>query len=66
MEVEQSVGTVITIVFFLIGLLVAIAGIYYLIQEKNDLESRKIYLIVSVIGILIILATAIKIFVWGF
>ncbi len=34
----------------LIGLLVLGAGVYYLVREKQDPESRKIYGIVSGIG----------------
>lgn len=35
---------------FIIGLLVLCAGLYYLVREKHDPESKKIYTIVSVIG----------------
>ncbi len=34
----------------IIGVLILIAGLYYLKTEKNDSESKKIYTIVSVIG----------------
>ncbi len=34
----------------IIGALILCAGIYYLVKEKADPESRKIYTIVSVIG----------------
>lgn len=40
----------IKIIGLIIGILVLCAGLYYLIKEKHDLESRKIYTIVSVIG----------------
>lgn len=38
------------IIGLIIGILVLIAGIYYLAKEKHDPESKKIYSIVSVIG----------------
>lgn len=41
------------IVVLVIGILVFAGGIYYLIREKNDAESRKIYTITSVVGALI-------------
>jgi len=41
---------VIKIIAMVIGALILGAGIYYLIKEKNDPESKKIYSIVSVIG----------------
>lgn len=34
----------------IIGILVLGAGIYYLVKEKQDPESKKIYTIISVIG----------------
>ena len=33
-----------------IGAAILAAGIYYLVKEKNDPQSRKIYLIMSLIG----------------
>lgn len=33
-----------------IGAAILAAGLYYLIKEKNDPQSRKIYLIMSLIG----------------
>ena len=44
---------VIGIIGIIIGLLVLGAGIYYLIKEKNDKESKKIYGITSGIGAVI-------------
>ncbi len=40
----------IRIIGLIIGILVLGAGIYYLVKEKHDPESQKIYTIVSVIG----------------
>ena len=38
------------IIGLIIGILVLCAGIYYLVKEKHDPESKKIYTIVSVFG----------------
>jgi hypothetical protein len=38
------------IIGLIIGILVLCAGIYYLVKEKHDPESKKIYTIVSVVG----------------
>lgn len=38
------------IIGLIIGILVIIAGVYYLAKEKNDPESKKIYTVVSAIG----------------
>ena len=34
----------------IIGVLILGAGLYYLVKEKADPESRKIYTVVSIIG----------------
>ena len=44
---------VIGIIGIVIGLLVLGAGIYYLIKEKDDKESKKIYGITSCVGVLV-------------
>lgn len=44
---------VIKIIGLIVGLLILFAGIYYLVKEKNDKESRNIYSVISVIGALI-------------
>ena len=41
---------VIKIIATIIGALILGAGLYYLIKEKKDPESKKIYSIVSIIG----------------
>ncbi len=38
------------IIGLIIGVLVLGAGLYYLTQEKDDKESRKIYSVVSLVG----------------
>lgn len=40
----------IKIIVTIIGALILGAGIYYLLKEKNDKESKKIYGTVSVLG----------------
>ena len=57
---------ILTIVLLLIGLLLAIAGIYYLIHEKEDAESRKIYSITTLIGVVLLAGTIVKIVMFGF
>ena len=48
---------VIKIIAAVIGALILGAGLYYLIKEKNDKESKKIYTITSVIGALIVVVS---------
>ena len=47
---------IISIIGMLIGALVAGAGIYYLVKEKRDKESVKIYGIISGVGGVIFVA----------
>jgi len=51
------------IIGLIIGLLIFGAGIYYLVKEKDDKESRKIYGIITLIGIVITIFIAIKIII---
>ena len=51
---------IISIIGMLIGALVAGAGIYYLVKEKRDKESVKIYGIISGVGGVIFGAMLIK------
>ena len=44
------------IIGLVIGILILGAGVYYLVKEKQDPESRKIYTIVSVIGAVLLFA----------
>ena len=43
----------IKIIGIIIGILIFGGGIYYLSKEKNDAESKKIYMAISIIGIII-------------
>ena len=54
---------IVKIIGLIIGLLVLGAGICYLVKEKQDAESRKIYTVVSVIGGVIAAVCAVLLFV---
>ena len=43
------------VIGLLIGILILGAGVFYLMKEKEDAESRKIYTITSVVGAVIVL-----------
>ena len=48
------------IIALMIGALILIAGLYYLIKEKQDRDSRRIYGISSSAGIIIVVGVVIK------
>ncbi len=50
---------IIKILGAVIGLLVLVAGIYYLVKEKNDKDSKKIYSIISLIGAILLIVSGI-------
>lgn len=50
----------VSIIGIVIGALILGAGIYYLVKEKNDAESRKIYSVVSAVGAVIVLGLALR------
>ena len=52
----------ISVIGLVIGVIILIAGLYYLAQEKEDPESRKIYTIVSAIGAVIAAVFAVSLF----
>ena len=54
----------IAIIGIIIGVLVFCAGIYYLIKEKEDPESKKIYSIIAAVGALIVVGMALKLVVF--
>ena len=49
----------IKIIGLVIGLLVLFAGIYYLVKEKDDPESKKIYLTISAVGAVVAILCAV-------
>lgn len=51
---------IISIIGILIGALVLGAGIYYLVEEKDDKESRKIYGVISCVGGVIFIGMLLK------
>lgn len=57
---------IITVALLMIGIMVLIGGVYFLIREKADPESRKIYLITIAAGIIIIIGVIAKIVLVGF
>lgn len=48
-----------SIIGMLVGFMILVGGLYYIIKEKNDKESRKIYGIASIVGAAILLLEAI-------
>lgn len=50
----------VSIIGIIIGAAVLGAGIYYLVKEKNDAESKKIYSVVSVLGALLTLVMLLR------
>ena len=53
---------IVAIIALIIGILVAGAGIYYVTKEKEDAESRKIYTIIAVVGVVIAVGGLLKLF----
>lgn len=51
---------VFNIVGLIIGVLILGGGLFYYMKEKEDLESRKIYGVVSAVGAVIVAAMIIK------
>lgn len=45
---------IIRILGLIIGVLLIGAGIWYLVKEKHDCESRKIYTVVTIVGVVIV------------
>lgn len=48
------------IIGVIIGVMILVAGIYYMMKEKDDKEARKMYTIVAIIGGLIVAVMLIK------
>lgn len=48
------------IIGLIIGIMILAAGIYYLVKEKEDKESKKIYSITSGIGAIIVISLILK------
>jgi len=54
---------IIKIIGLIMGLLVLGTGVYYLVKDKEDAQSRRIYTTVSVIGAVIAAVCAVLLFV---
>lgn len=54
---------IVNIVALVIGALILTAGLYYLVREKNDRASRKIYGAISGIGAAVIAIFVIKLLI---
>ena len=50
------------IIGLIIGILILCCGIYYLVKEKDDPESRKIYSIISAAGMIIFIVCLVLLF----
>lgn len=43
------------VIALLVGILIFCVGLYYLMKEKDDAESRKIYMVTTIVGAVITL-----------
>lgn len=59
-------GTIFTVIGLIIGVMILGAGLYYLVKEKGNAESRKIYGITCLVGLVIIICLLVKIAASGF
>ena len=50
-------------ILLLIGVMMGVAGVYYRAKDKDDAESRRIYGIVALIGVVLAAAMAVKLFI---
>lgn len=56
---------IVEIIAVLIGIMLVCGGDYYLIKEKHDTESKKIYTVTLLIGVVIVVGALIKIVLTG-
>ncbi len=49
-----------TVVALIVGAMIFLGGLYYLIKEKSDQEARKIYLITTVAGVVILAGVIVR------
>ncbi len=54
---------IITAAMLLIGVSVLLGGVYYLVKERNDKESKNIYTITIIAGIILIAIGCIRLFI---
>ena len=55
---------VLNIIGLLIGIAILVAGIYYMVQDKDDAESKKIYQITAAVGAIIVSVVLLRMFVF--
>ena len=53
---------IISAVVLLAGLAILAGGAYYMVKEREDQESRKIYLITAVVGVVVAVGGAVYLF----
>ena len=58
----EEIIMAIKIIGLIIGILILCTGIYYLVKEKHDPESRKIYTIAGATGAVLAAACAVLLF----
>lgn len=54
-----------TVVALIVGAMIFLGGFYYLIKEKSDQEARKIYLITTVAGAVILAGVIVRTMLLG-
>lgn len=59
-------GIIFTVAALLAGVAILAGGLYYLLREKEDPESRKVYSIASAVGAIIVICIVVKIVALGF
>lgn len=52
-----------TLLFLLAGTSIFGAGVYYFIKERKDKESRKIFSIISLVGLIVLIGTVTKLYI---
>ena len=58
--------TIMTILGLIVGVFLTVAGIYYFVQNKDNRESKRVYSVITAIGLLILISMVVKIIVTGF
>ena len=51
---------IVNVIGLVIGILILVGALYYLVHEKEDQDSRKIYGIGVLIGLIIVVVTAVR------
>ena len=56
---------IVTVILLIVGILLLGAGLFYGFKEKDDRESRKICMVMALIGAVLAAVMIVKIFVLG-